>query len=148
GTFYDTLGIWGHEVWTKRAEATAPPTEVPMAKIAPLAATLKQAGVWITPTLDCHLNNKSHTAAVSVTTFRTMTKALHDAGVALFLSAADGGDVHDELAALVQAGLTPYQALVTGTRNPAQYLRLQDSSGTVAVGKWADLVLLDGNPLA
>ena len=55
--------------------------------------------------------------------------------------------MHDELAALVGAGLTPYQALVTGTRNPAAYLRLQDSSGTVAAGKWADLILLNGNPL-
>jgi imidazolonepropionase-like amidohydrolase len=77
-----------------------------------------------------------------------MVKGLHDAGVGLFLSGDDGGNIHDELAALVQAGLTPYQALLTGTRNPAQYLRLQDSTGTVAAGKWADLVLLDGNPLA
>jgi imidazolonepropionase-like amidohydrolase len=49
--------------------------------------------------------------------------------------------------ALVRAGLTPYQALHTGTRNVAQFLGLLDSSGTVAVGKWADPVLLNGNPL-
>jgi hypothetical protein len=55
--------------------------------------------------------------------------------------------VHDELAALVRAGLTPSQALLTGTRHVAEYLGKLDSTGTVAVGKWADLVLLSGNPL-
>jgi imidazolonepropionase-like amidohydrolase len=147
GVFYDTLGIWNLEYWKTRT-TQAPPTEVSVSKIAPLAALLKQSGVWVTPTLDCHLKNGSHTQVVSVASFRAMTKSLQDAGVGLFLSGDDGGNIHDELAALVRAGLTPYQALVTGTRNPAQYLRLQDSSGTVAVGKWADLVLLSGNPLA
>ncbi len=52
-----------------------------------------------------------------------------------------------ELELLVQAGLTPYQALVTGTRNVAEFLGTLDSTGTVANGKLADLVLLDGNPL-
>ena len=59
-----------------------------------------------------------------------------------------GFAVPRELAALVRAGLTPYQALVTGTRNPAEYFGTLDSAGTVAVGKRADLVLLAGNPLA
>jgi adenine deaminase len=48
----------------------------------------------------------------------------------------------------VRAGLTPYQALLTGTRHPAEYFHARDSAGTVAVGKRADLVLLTGNPLA
>jgi imidazolonepropionase-like amidohydrolase len=52
------------------------------------------------------------------------------------------------LAALVRTGLTPYQALETGTRNVAVFFGTADSSGTVAVGKRADLVLLAGNPLA
>jgi imidazolonepropionase-like amidohydrolase len=55
--------------------------------------------------------------------------------------------VHDEIQALVGAGLTPYQALVTGTRNPALYFGTLDSTGTVTVGKRADLVLVNGNPL-
>ena len=49
---------------------------------------------------------------------------------------------------LVAAGLTPYQALVSGTRNVAAFAGTLDSTGTVAVGKRADLVLLFGNPLA
>jgi predicted amidohydrolase YtcJ len=57
-------------------------------------------------------------------------------------------EVYDELLALVQAGLTPYEALVTSTRNIAEYFGRLDELGTVAVGKQADLALLDGNPLA
>ena len=48
---------------------------------------------------------------------------------------------------MVRAGLTPYQALAAGTRNMAAYLGRLDVAGTVAVGKQADLVLLNGNPL-
>jgi imidazolonepropionase-like amidohydrolase len=59
-----------------------------------------------------------------------------------------GFAVHEELAAFVRAGLTPYQALATATRNPAVFLRTLDETGTVAVGKRADLVLLRGNPLS
>ena len=55
---------------------------------------------------------------------------------------------HDELAFYVGAGLTPAEALRTATVNPARYLGLSDSTGTIARGKWADLVLLDANPLA
>jgi hypothetical protein len=83
-----------------------------------------------------------------ITNLPQLVKTLHDAGVGMHLSEDDGYDAHEELAALVRAGLTPYQALLTGTHNVAQYFGLQDSSGTVAVGKWADLVLLDRNPLA
>ena len=59
-----------------------------------------------------------------------------------------GFSVHRELEALVHAGLTPYQALATGTSNVAAYFHTQKESGAVAVGKRADLVLLTGNPLA
>ncbi|HST07899.1 MAG TPA: amidohydrolase family protein, partial [Gemmatimonadaceae bacterium] len=59
-----------------------------------------------------------------------------------------GFSLHDELALLVRAGLTPAEALRTATINPARFLGLTDSLGTVAVGKVADLVLLDANPLA
>lgn len=58
-----------------------------------------------------------------------------------------GSGLHDELALLVDAGLTPLQALRTATLNPARYLGAADSMGTVAAGRVADLVLLDANPL-
>jgi imidazolonepropionase-like amidohydrolase len=58
-----------------------------------------------------------------------------------------GFSLHDELALLVEAGLTPMQALRTATSNPAKYFDMTDSLGTIEKGKLADLVLLDANPL-
>ena len=56
--------------------------------------------------------------------------------------------LHDELVALVsEAGFTPRQALASATISPARFFNMQDSVGTVAAGKRADLVLLDANPL-
>jgi imidazolonepropionase-like amidohydrolase len=48
---------------------------------------------------------------------------------------------------LVGAGLTPLEALRAATLNPSIFLETADSLGSVASGKLADLVLLDGNPL-
>jgi adenine deaminase len=58
-----------------------------------------------------------------------------------------GFSLHDELGLLVRSGLTPAEALRTATINPARFLGVADSLGTVASGKVADLVLLDANPL-
>jgi len=59
----------------------------------------------------------------------------------------EGFSLHEELKALVAAGLTPYEALKSATITPARFLNLEMEIGTVAVGKKADLVLIDGNPL-
>ncbi|MFL6463998.1 MAG: amidohydrolase family protein [Bryobacteraceae bacterium] len=58
-----------------------------------------------------------------------------------------GFSLHDELALLGQCGLTPMQALQTATRNPARVLG-QDKLGTIEPGTFADLVILDADPLA
>jgi imidazolonepropionase-like amidohydrolase len=58
-----------------------------------------------------------------------------------------GFALHDELKTMVDAGLTPYAALQTATVNPAIFLEMKNRTGTIAVGKEADLVLLDKNPL-
>ena len=58
-----------------------------------------------------------------------------------------GFSLHDELGLLVEAGLTPAQALRTATLNPARYLGKVESQGTVDTGRIADLLLLDANPL-
>jgi len=58
-----------------------------------------------------------------------------------------GFSLHDELTLLVQAGLTPMEALQTATYNPAKFLGLLASLGTIEKGKLADLMLLDANPL-
>lgn len=115
------------------------------------ATALKQAGVWVCPTL-FHITN--HIDHIDKTTAYRAVKVLHEAGVGLLLGndppwsgPIPGYFVYEELAALVEAGLTPYAALLTGTRNVAAYWGTLDSTGTIAVGKRADLVLLAGNPL-
>jgi adenine deaminase len=58
-----------------------------------------------------------------------------------------GFSLHDELALLVQAGLTPAEALQSATLNPARFLGKEADLGGIAPGQIADLVLLDANPL-
>jgi len=81
---------------------------------------------------------------------KVVTRDMAVAGVGI-LAGCDamiaGFCVHDELALMVEGGMTPLAALQTSTINPAKYLHLENTLGTVAVGKRADLVLLDGNPV-
>lgn len=58
-----------------------------------------------------------------------------------------GFTLHEELGLLVQAGLTPIEALQSATRNPAEYFGMLDSVGTIEKGKLADLLLLQADPL-
>jgi len=82
-------------------------------------------------------------------------RLLNEAGVVL-LAGTDVGipalipgiSLHEELELLVEAGLTPLEALRTATLNPARVLGQSHSLGSIEVGKLADLVLLDANPLA
>jgi len=60
-----------------------------------------------------------------------------------------GYSLHEELRLFVDSvGMSPLEALTSATRKPAEWLGLADSVGTIAVGKVADLVLLDADPLA
>ena len=56
--------------------------------------------------------------------------------------------VHLELEQMVKAGLTPAQAIHAGTGAAARILGAEKDLGTIEVGKWADLILLDADPLA
>ncbi len=58
-----------------------------------------------------------------------------------------GFGLHEELALLVKGGMSPFDALSAATIEPARYLGMLDSAGTIAAGKLADLVLLGGDPL-
>jgi hypothetical protein len=58
-----------------------------------------------------------------------------------------GFGLHEELALLVESGLTPMEALQAATRNPARYFNRLAEMGTIEVKKAADLVLLNANPL-
>jgi imidazolonepropionase-like amidohydrolase len=55
-------------------------------------------------------------------------------------------NLHGELRSYTMAGMSPYEALKTATVNPARALNLD--AGTIEAGKLADLVMVDGNPLA
>ena len=65
---------------------------------------------------------------------------------ALNTGVVPGFSAHDELVDLVAAGLTPYEALRAATANAAEFLG-ERTRGTIAVGKDADLLLLDADPL-
>lgn len=89
-----------------------------------------------------------------ITLRRRFIKSLYDAGVPFLLGSdapqlwnVPGFSAHRELIALVAAGLTPYQALRTGTVNVAKFLKEDGRSGAVRTGMRADLILLDANPL-
>lgn len=58
-----------------------------------------------------------------------------------------GFTLHDELELLVEAGLTPLEALQAATITPARFMEIADYAGSIEEQKWADLVLLDQNPL-
>jgi imidazolonepropionase-like amidohydrolase len=58
-----------------------------------------------------------------------------------------GSSLHLELQLLVESGLTPMEALQAATSRPAEFLHATKDSGTVEAGKFADLLLLDANPL-
>lgn len=86
---------------------------------------------------------------------RPLTRALNAAGAklmtgtdALIPSTVPGFSIHDELAELVAAGLSPYEALRSSTTEPHHFLDDSDRAGTITGGKRADLVLLESNPLA
>jgi adenine deaminase len=59
-----------------------------------------------------------------------------------------GFGIADELALLVDAGLPPLAALQATSRNAAEFMGQLDRRGTIEVGKTADLVLLDKDPIA
>lgn len=81
-------------------------------------------------------------------------KKIHDAGILVSLGTdsgatpvrAQGFSEHLELELMVQAGLTPLQAISTGTRNAAHLLKIDNTTGTIATGKLADLLILADNP--
>jgi len=83
-----------------------------------------------------------------------VVRRLHQAGAGI-LAGTDspnsfcfpGFSLHEALDLMVSAGLKPINALQTATLNPARYFGILGSAGTVEVGKIADLVLLNANPL-
>jgi imidazolonepropionase-like amidohydrolase len=101
------------------------------------------------------LSNQAQSAAnkASVAMNKRNVKALHDAGVNIGFGTDSGATPlripgfaeHHELELLVDAGLTPLQAINLATAKAAALLHLDDR-GVIATGKLADLIVVDGNP--
>ena len=96
----------------------------------------------------------SNTARPNLLAILTLVRQMHAAGVN-FMAGTDspnpsilpGFSLHEELQLLVSAGFTPMEALQAATQNPARYLNRESELGAIEVGKLADMVLLNANPL-
>lgn len=85
---------------------------------------------------------------------KQVLKAIFDKGGNIMLGTDSGFgfvipgySIHEELRHSVDAGLSNYETLKTATVNPATFLKIIDNVGTIEVGKRADLVMLESNPL-
>jgi imidazolonepropionase-like amidohydrolase len=85
---------------------------------------------------------------------KKLAKELHRVGVRIMTGTdamnpgvVPGYSEHEELRHLIDIGFTPFEAIRAATRYPAEFLTKTGEFGTVAIGKRADLLLLDGNPL-
>lgn len=104
-----------------------------------------------------YVSDERNDPSVMKRAFETMllsVKALHDSGARLIVGTdtpnpfvIPGFSVHEELKHFVDAGLTSYEAIKAATRDAAEFLGAIDEWGTVAVGRRADMSLVDSNPL-
>jgi len=87
---------------------------------------------------------------------KQLVNHLHKMGV-MILAGSDfagmpyvypGISLHHELELLVEAGLSNYEALKTATINPAIFMAKQNYYGSISIGKYADMIILEKNPLA
>ena len=111
------------------------------------------------PKNNAHLKNRSPERLAAekllVKKYLEIIAAMQHAGVKLMTGSDFGANpllfpgwgVHDEMALLVKAGLTPMESIQAATRNPAMFLGLDKSVGTIEKGKIADMVVLSANPL-
>jgi imidazolonepropionase-like amidohydrolase len=136
-------------------------------RLAALVSATRVAGVWNTPTMvffEKRLPFSGAKEAWENASLRklghenraTIVGALNKSGARLLLG-TDSGEgqgsilpaaIVEELALLVEAGLTPYEALKTGTVNAAAYLERSEDFGILTKGMRADLLLIECDPLS
>lgn len=156
-------GLREHRVWVVPTQALA--ERWIAADKSPEALRAAPEMKYMDPkTLDAWTENKKRQMAVPgynadevgkyVELRRKLIKACNDGGVGLLLGSdapqvfnVPGYSLHHELSYLVQSGLTPYQALKTGTVNVAAFYNKSSTEGSLAAGKVADMVLVNANPL-
>lgn len=83
-----------------------------------------------------------------------MVKKIHDTGIPIMAGTdtpiaflTPGLSLHEELSVLVKTGLSPLEALKAATINPAKYFNMEEELGSIKENMWADLLILDANPL-
>lgn len=86
--------------------------------------------------------------------FQNMVGKVHETGIEIMAGTdcpifflTPGYSLHQELRVLVDAGLSPLEALKTATYNPARYFNMEHELGSIKESYWADLLILDANPL-
>ena len=128
-------------------------------KIPSIAKRTANSETWICPTLvvleALSVKNlvESEVYQVQQNLFKLL-KSLYDERVKLLIGTdsgiqltSPGISIHNELKKFVQAGIPPSEVLQIATLGGAQFLQIDDQVGTVSVGKQADLLLLNANPL-
>ncbi len=85
---------------------------------------------------------------------RRLLKKFNDAGVTILMGtdspqmfSVPGFSLHREMQAMSNAGMTTYEILESGTKNVGEYFRNNDAFGTIGVGRRADFILTNSNPL-
>lgn len=131
-------GIWGENYWYDKTEVWKHPRlskYVPMDELRPRSMRRPTAP-------DSHYNHFS---------IAKMAKELSDEGVITNIGAhgqRESLGAHWEIWMFAQGGMSPLQALKTATINPAKTFGMDHQLGSVEAGKLADLIVIDGNPLA
>ena len=127
--------------------------------------TTAESGTYLVPTLSVLYQKEAHAASgrpiwppAFDEIFGTLAERLaecaraHELGVPFTLGtdAANPGVLHGEgareLELMVEAGLTPIEAIAAGTRDAARLCGIGDQTGTIEIGKAADLLVVDGDP--
>jgi imidazolonepropionase-like amidohydrolase len=135
----------------------AHPIQINKTKCEEVIKHLAEKGTWITPTLGGPGDGNPRTRQYNL----ALVKMAFDGGIRL-LAGTDyngaGYPVHnyngtnayvmDELAGMVEAGLTPVQAMQTATLNPAILIGMDNQLGAIHAGKLADMLLVEGDPTA
>jgi imidazolonepropionase-like amidohydrolase len=142
GTVIDPTSSWGEIGGHSQAEPLQ--NFQPVTQLLPPIFLQTRAASWGTASPD--------TAAAHARLARSLavTKALHDAGVPIVAGTDEGVpgfSVYREIELYVKAGFSNMDALRAATAVPAKAMRMDKELGTIEVGKRADLLVLDANPL-
>ena len=149
-------GTWVTPTFTAQYEvAMWPKRALPGDSVAPyLPEAVRKYVAQIFPMPDSIPPNADSVGRAMLEKRMRQVATMHRAGVRILTgtdaplrNSPPGFGLHEEFVLLVRGGMTPFEVLRAATLEPAHYLGILDSAGSVAPGKLADLVLLDANPL-